>query len=278
MHDLKFSNLLPVPSWLRLAKRTYKSEICTEAARIFSINVQLVLTLAMVPGYAFMNGEDWGFSVVRAMRELGCNDPDDKSVQSLASKIWDEYDKGGFDESRIKHFLEATDNAIKMASLPGRAMSHGALHGLLRSMVTHAWTAFEVLAEDLHSGVRQKHPECFPSNLLSKKYGFRRLESMCGSYETLFWDDAKVKAVARSTEIKSIALLRHLLVHKNGVVDQMFLDQCSQNPVVTRFAAFELGDEVLINGEMVRNLVEPVTNRGYELVQLVDQWIIAHKS
>src|SRR5262245_39757811 len=130
MHDLKFSKLFPAVPWLRLKDHTYKSEICNETARIFGTNVQLVLTLAMVPGYAFMNGEDWEVSVIRAMKELGCNDPDDKSVQSLASKIWDEYDKGGFDQSRIKHFHEATDNAVKMASLPGRAMSHGALHGL----------------------------------------------------------------------------------------------------------------------------------------------------
>src|SRR5207249_2654074 len=162
---------------------TYAWEACTESAKIYGHNIQLMHTIAMVPGYAFMNGETWGYAVVRAMNELKSTNPDDPAVGKLASKHWDAYDLQGFDQSKINHFFEATANAERIASLPGRMWSHGALHGLLKSILIQAWTAFEVLAEDLHCGAREKHPECFTSNICSAKgYHFRRLGSLKESY------------------------------------------------------------------------------------------------
>ena len=135
MHDLKFGELIKFRNWKAERERVFRSEACNKANATFGENCQLIETVTMVPGYAFMNGEDWGISVVRAMKDLNSIDPNEKAVQDRASKIWDEYDMQGFDQSRIDHFIEATDNAVKMASLPGRNLSFGALLSLLKSIV-----------------------------------------------------------------------------------------------------------------------------------------------
>ena len=155
-----------------------------------------------------------------------------------------------------------------------RKWSHGALHGLLKSILIQAWTAFEVLAEDLHCGAREKHPECFTSNICSAKgYHFRRLGSLKESYKKAFGNDFNINAVIESKEVKALAVVRHLLVHRNGIVDQAFLNQCSESPVVTNFSAFAANQEVLITGSMVRLLVDPTVRLGYKLIQSVDEWM-----
>ena len=99
MHPLNIAALFPEEGWKFPKVIAYKSPVCVNTDKVFYGNMMVVQTLGMVPGYAFMNGEDWGISVVRAMNELGSLNPDDPAVQDRASKIWDDYDRAGFDES-----------------------------------------------------------------------------------------------------------------------------------------------------------------------------------
>jgi len=90
MHDLKFEELIKFKSRKPERERMFRSAACAKANAAFWENIQMIETVAMVPGYAFMNGEDWGISVVRAMTELNSTDPYEKTVQARASKIWDD--------------------------------------------------------------------------------------------------------------------------------------------------------------------------------------------
>ena len=81
-----------------------------------------------------------------------------------------------------------------------------------------------------------------------------------------------------NADVKALGLLRHLLVHQNGRVDQKHLDQCAANPVVTLFSSFALDTNVLLDGEMLRTLVDPVTRRAFELIRLIDKWLTDNKS
>ena len=104
-------------------------------------------------------------------------------------------------------------------------------------------------------------------------YNFRGLKSLNAAFVKLFCRDSRIQNVVGSKEIKALAVLRHLLVHKNGIIDRRFLEQCSEHPVVTDFAMFKEQQEVLINNEMVRSLVDPALRHGFELIRLVDDWM-----
>jgi hypothetical protein len=130
-----------------------------------------------------------------------------------------------------------------------------------------------VLAEDLHRLSREKHAPLFRAEAVSARYNFRGLKSLNAAFEKLFCRDSRIQNVVGNKEIKALAVLRHLLVHKNGIIDRRFFKQCSEHPVVTDFAMFKAQQEVLINGEMVRSLVDPALRHGFELIRLVDDWM-----
>lgn len=278
MHDIKLAELFPVTTWKPLLDRasTIASPACRKAEKGFRLNMNLVNSLAMVPGYSFMNGENWGISVVRAMNELHSENPDEPEVATVAARIFDEYDGGPIYQSQIDHFYEANANAGKIASLPGRPLSRGALVSLLKSLLIQSWSAFEVLAEELHESVRDEHAKLFLPGLLSQKYGFRSERTLPRAYNDLFGGNAAINSSIWNPDIKAQALLRHLLVHKDGIADQSFLKQCKEPPIVLEWDSYIAKDAIVVDGALVRRLVDRTTVAGYNLILSVAHWIDSH--
>ncbi len=159
MHDLKLRNLFPIANWEQESQLQFKSPACSVSALSYRDSLHLAHALAMVPGYSFMNGEIWGTALVRAMKEMDSLNPDEPRVTDRAIAIFDEHDTLPQDSSTIQHFYESTESAGNIASLPGRHLSHGALHSLLYALVVQSWSAFEVLSEQLMSGVLAERPD-----------------------------------------------------------------------------------------------------------------------
>jgi hypothetical protein len=99
------------------------------------------------------------------------------------------------------------------------------------------------------------------------------VSSIITSYKKAFLNDSNIIKILSSKDIKALSQLRHVLVHQNGIVDQTFINNCAEPPTVNNFSQFRLGKEVLIDGEMVRSIVDPVVKAGYELLLSVDAWI-----
>ena len=273
MHDLKFEELIKFKSRKPERERMFRSAACAKANAAFWENIQMIETVAMVPGYAFMNGEDWGISVVRAMTELNSTDPYEKTVQARASKIWDAYDMQGFDQSRIDHFKEATQNAVKMASLPGRNFSFGALLALLKSIVIQSWSAYELLAEQLIKECKASHSSLFSAQILAKRHPVRSERTLPASYNEIFGADVEINNAVWNSGVKAHALLRHLLVHSHGKVDSAHLNQRITPPIVSEWDAYKEGDEIVIDGGIVRILTDRTTESGYALISAVSKWV-----
>ena len=222
MHDLQFGKLFPVPPLKTLKSEVYKSSVCKTVAHLYAENIQLVHSMAMVPGYAFMNGENWGYAVDRAVwASTTANqydppvNPNDPEVQKLASKYWDKNDLRGFGKAEIAQFYEATQNAIKMACLEGRKESHGALHAQLQSLIIQAWTAYEVLAEDLWKQIIAKRPvlDTRTSNE-RKQSGFRSRSKLSNLYRWTFRpDNSAILSVTDSAPVHALAIMRNVVVH-----------------------------------------------------------------
>jgi len=281
MHKLKIIALYPEAGWGLPKVKSYASYVCTRAESVFRANMDVMETLGMVPGYAFMNGEDWGISVIQAMNTVKAANPGrdvlplDDDVQKLASSIWDDYDRGGFDKSRRDHFREATENAEKMACYPGRNLSHGALHSLLKSMISGTWTAFEVLASSLVRESIAKHPRCFPHLTGNETFRFQKRESIRDAFRLAFNSDAKIQNAVESQCIDAVSLSRNLFIHKAGVVDQMFKDQCSEKGL-TAWAALPIDSKLEFDGGVVLRLLQETIACGYSLLNGVDAWIVTN--
>ena len=279
MHEMDFGAACRIIDWRALAERTYAHTACNEAATAFKANMLRVNGLLMLPGYAFMSGENWQSCVNAAAKHFfGENRPTDEqfaeneeAMTNLAATLREKALRERSPESAQRSFASASYNIEVFAhQFPPL---HGWLHDILKSVIIQAWSAFEVLAEDLHRLSREKHAPLFRSEAVSARYNFRGLKSLNAAFVKLFCRDSRIQNVVGSKEIKAVAVLRHLLVHKNGIIDRRFLEQCSEHPVVTDFAMFKEQQEVLINGEMVRSLVDPALRHGFELIRLVDDWM-----
>ncbi len=277
MHDLRFPELFPIRDWSHLAEQVQGNQACREAASRYRQNLYITHAIGMIPGYAFMNGELWRSAVLHGMKAAGKEDPDHPDVLPQATKYFDDEDTKLDGAKALKQFREGTKSAANIASIAGRHLSHGALHVLLQSIIVQAWTAFEILAGDLTNGVCRLNPQSFSGGRLPKKgFNVKRMESLYDSFRIAFPDEPDIKSKIEDPAIKALGLLRHLIAHKNGIVDQKHIEQCGQSPLVDSFSSFNENEKVLLTGRFVRDLVDPVTVLAYDLIQLVDRWLSIH--
>lgn len=272
MHKLNIVALYPDEGWQLPKLRPYFSDVCRTAESIFDANISVLEGVGMVPGYAFMNGENWGVALELAMNEMETDNRDSPAVHTRASKIWDENDLAGFDESSRKHFKEATGNAEKMACLPGRRVSHGALHSLLITMINGAWTAIEVLAGSLVRETVAGHRVCFSHLTGTEKFEFQKREPMRDAFKLAFAGDTKIQNAIGKQEIDAVSLARNLFVHKGGIVDGIFKRQCGERGL-TGWADLPEKSKLEMSGDKVFPLVCGAIKCGFTLIAAVDDWI-----
>ena len=66
-------------------------------------------------------------------------------------------------------------------------------------------------------------------------------------------------------------------IHKAGIIDEIFM--VGSNGISQIADLRNLGEKskILINGELVRSLIDPVIPIGYDLIGAIDDWLFAHK-
>ena len=143
----------------------------------------------------------------------------------------------------------------------------GAVRAVLESQITLSWTAFETLAEDLWNAALA----CHPGSATQKPY-FRRLESIRETYKCLSPTSNEINAVLASPDLRKLNLVRNVLIHKAGIVDQQFLDGAAE---IAWNSGDTLGQLIRIDGARVKELVNPMVRSGEELIRSVDRWITA---
>ena len=281
MHDLKFRSLFPVPDHRKFEKTAFNSAVCSAASLIYLSNVRLLTSIAMVPGYAFMNGENWGYAIIKARQQTGIANPDHPKVQEAASKIWDDLDVKGFDDSSKQHFYDSTENAAKMASLPGRPLSHGALHALLKSMIVQAWTAFEVLVESLWNGALDAGLTSVArptkKEINRHQIGFGSRAKIRNAYQFVFkQDNTALMRILNDVSVDALAAMRNVLVHSAGIIDNDFMNHSESVAILAPFLSLGEGKTIELTGDVVRALVDPVSVNGYAFLQELDNWMKGH--
>jgi hypothetical protein len=177
------------------------------------------------------------------------------------------------------------------------------LASIMPSAIILAWTAFEVMCEDLLgaatdsrpawlSGIKgrgraRKLPAWESMTLRGKIHGespdtkpgkanlsFRNVRAIRDSYYLVFHKDSReIDRAMRPRCIDTLHAARNIFVHQGGNIDEIFLNRVIG---LSAFAHAKENHPLQLNFVMVRNMIEPVLVCGIKLIVAVNKWIIEH--
>lgn len=156
---------------------------------------------------------------------------------------------------------------------------------ILNSVCIQTWTVIEVLIEDLHTAVIDLHPHCFDQLVCEKharrknnaggaKFRFRRRDDFIDAYKFAFENDTKVHDAISHPALEVLSQVRHLLVHRGGVIDDQFAALIPQHQSLSFFSTAQKGATIRLVGPVVRDLIDQATSQGYALLAAVDRWVM----
>jgi len=169
------------------------------------------------------------------------------------------------------------------------------LLALLASLLVSSWTTFETLAGDLWESAVNARPKLAANvsksikiDMLQKhgpqklgtilreqrEAGFATLEEIRISYKRAFVEHGdRVQASLIGNALDALALARNLIVHKASRCDEEYARRSKGLPQLPQL---EIGQELLLNGSLVRSLVEPATIAARDLIAAVGSWMRTH--
>ncbi len=111
--------------------------------------------------------------------------------------------------------------------------------------------------------------------------GFASLSSIRKSYSILFSEVHRIRAtcaidsVLANKPLEFIGLVRHVLIHKAGIVD---LIHCRRSKAMRGCPRFKVGHPVPLNGRFTKAIISHVIEQGTKLAGGVDRWAITAKN
>lgn len=172
---------------------------------------------------------------------------------------------------------------------------------MLNSMISNIWTAFEAFATDLWIEAVNLRPMTLGANAIAapkhsdrnkpqkpksdkasiladakigteiyrkRKFNFGRLRGIRYAYEVTFGET--MYKVFRPKDTLGLELLRNLIVHKGGIVDQIFLDAVKDWGAIIPKEQ-EVKKPLRLNGEDVGAIVENAIQISANLLCFVDK-------
>lgn len=286
---LKFCESSRVQNWESYTLRTYRAKACRRAAESYTENLKRGLGLSLVPGYAYMSGEDWREALIAAKERSGLHDEQNSKLLQLATNIFMTTRHSRPLEKRKDDFRTAQSNVEICMSLYDGVMK-SSLTAILEAMVISAWTAFEVLAEDLHSNVLRERPSLDTRNSWTKEEksnsSFSSRSKIANDYRFTFRkDNGDILASLDNPAVHALAILRNVLIHSGGKIDAGFQKHRTgfevypskvkiPIPQLKLIRGQSVGYRISLTGPIVRAFTDPVTPLGFDLVKSVDEWLV----
>lgn len=294
MHSLKFVEACAIDA-VRMKGANLSSPACQKCLGSFQENLRLALGIAASPGWAAMITMQWNM----ATNNAACDIWGPEWIARLEKASPEEVRKWecGKHETMRKivsendpllheHLEVMTRQTDELAWRCGPFV-HSMMEGLLKAVCIQAWTAIEVLLEDLHGEVIDIHSTCFSSEVLEvrkrtktkskgRKFYFRSRDGFRDSYAFAFNDDLVINGIVKAKTIDALAAVRHLLVHRCGTVDKEFKEEfdCAPETALSKFPNIAIGYSLPFDGEIVRQLVDDAITEGYRLIGTVDTWLM----
>jgi hypothetical protein len=111
--------------------------------------------------------------------------------------------------------------------------------------------------------------------LEENRYAFDRLSGIREAYKDAFSIDGdEIMKIVDDKALDAISLVRNNLVHNGGVVDEQIVRRSSDLPPSLR--ALSVGEQILLDGEIVGSLIKPSILKGHDLIVAVDSWLSSH--
>jgi len=125
------------------------------------------------------------------------------------------------------------------------------VRSLIESALSDGVTAFQRLSEELYSKMPSTPPA--PFNVFQRiEHGSRQWKDACGKGYEDWLDSAEMK------ELNLLFQRRHLLAHKDGIVDDKYIQKTGDN-------SYKVGQRIVIKDSDVRRLVELITKLANEI-------------
>ena len=137
------------------------------------------------------------------------------------------------------------------------------IYATLSSQLIAGWIAFETLCADLWTNSKLHQLEKVEKTI------FQSLNKIKSNYAAVFANQ-EIDGVLGDASLSKLAFVRHVILHKSGVVDQIFLDKAES---ISWQTDAELGKPLPITGVMVRDLINPVIQLAHSLIGAVDRQI-----
>jgi hypothetical protein len=109
--------------------------------------------------------------------------------------------------------------------------------------------------------------------ILRDRFAFSRLEDVRMAYVKAFRYEAEGKLIVdclNSDALDCLSAVRNVIVHKSGRADGSFRIRIGSD---VRFQGTKVDDPVVLDGGLVKSLVDPAVGRAVELCRLVDLWL-----
>ncbi len=139
---------------------------------------------------------------------------------------------------------------------------------LLSSQIIGAWTAFEVLAQDLCNASLANYPHLFTHIGTGKQFSFQKLETIRNAYQDIFPNASEINSPINDICIDALATARNLLVHQAGRIDKKFKKDC-KNRYLTEWEALPEGSNFECTGDMIVSLFDRVVTCECRLINAV---------
>jgi len=281
VHDLKFieaSNICGI----KVSDGDFASPACMRAARAFEQNAAMVISMIGLPGFSFMVAGKWIVSSMEARDQIvGSAATHEQTIEhsneigALAELLMRQKMQVPAQEQPRERTI-TTQTLMRFVGYSGPYIQ-GSFQNLLNSVIILSWSAFEVLVEDLLLESIKEHPTSFSHVLKPEKLRFRSRDYIRKSYAIAFPNnDAAIIATLNNQSVDALALVRNLLIHKGGIVDDTFLKDSVGVSGLSGFASLLPGAAIQIDGLLVISVVDPVIKCGYQLLKAVDDWIKSH--
>ena len=102
----------------------------------------------------------------------------------------------------------------------------------------------------------------------SRKFDFNSLAGIEYAYKTCFGEN--VSKLFDETEIRALEIIRHLLVHRGGLVDEQFKKRMEKN---AKWAYLNMGDSFPVDTAVAVDYSNAASRTGTLLLQAVNQWL-----
>jgi len=238
-----------------------KSPVLREVVRTFEENTTNVLGLAAFPVFAFTKGRESAHHIsylIKALKAVG-NTSAYPMKGDLSKKLQEEASRliAEEDDKIETQLAEEFETEIDMwTKIPG---VRSAVRALLLAVVSASWTTLETLLADMWGTILNRYPvslgqrafEAAPSpdatdvlsgkqiqigllakhgfdlrgclgDILKSKFDFTSVSGIQKAYGAIFGESEALKKSTEVPELRELEVVRHLIVHKAGIIDDEY--------------------------------------------------------